>query len=49
MNTIEQTSDTRQWYDLDPVAALEALTVDPDQGLDAEEARGDWRRTARIS
>ena len=40
MSTIEQNSETRQWYALDPAATLEALSVDADKGLAADQARG---------
>ncbi|MET1000841.1 MAG: cation-translocating P-type ATPase [Acidimicrobiia bacterium] len=37
MSTIDQTSETQQWYALDTNAALERLAVDPEPGLDAAE------------
>ena len=40
MSTIEQSSEAQQWHALDPTATLEALSVDADQGLAADEARG---------
>ena len=39
MSTIEQGADSPAWYAQDPGAALSALSVDPDQGLDAAEAQ----------
>jgi Ca2+-transporting ATPase len=38
MSTIEQTSESTQWYALEPAAALETLAVDPERGLDDDEA-----------
>ncbi len=37
MSTIERSADSRSWHTLDTAAALEALSVDPDHGLDAGE------------
>ena len=39
MSTIEQSADSPAWYAKDPGATLSALSVDPDQGLDAAEAQ----------
>ena len=37
MSTTEELSEKRAWFALDPAEVLSALSVDPDQGLDAEE------------
>ena len=39
MSTIEQGADSPAWYAQDPGAALSALSVDSDHGLDAVEAQ----------
>ena len=39
MSIMEQSADSPAWYAEDPEAALAALSVDPDPGLDAAEAQ----------